>query len=60
MNPQIFTIMKTFGAASLDNQGYAATGGFQPKTLAGIPFDVQPNVVQVPKRPAVRRVSFRK
>jgi hypothetical protein len=60
MNPQIFTIMKTFGVTPLDNKSNAATSGFQPKTLAGIPFDVQPNVVQVPKRPAVRRASFRK
>jgi hypothetical protein len=52
--------MKTFGAAPLDNKSNAAPSGFQPKTLAGIPFDVQPNIVNVPKRPAVRRVSFQK
>jgi hypothetical protein len=44
LNPQIHTIMKTFGAEQV------AGGGYQPKDINGIPFDIQPIPVQVPKR----------
>ncbi|OHB79882.1 MAG: hypothetical protein A2W31_18310 [Planctomycetes bacterium RBG_16_64_10] len=57
INPQIHTILKTFGAAPLPDQAGGGSAGFTPKTLAGIPFDLQPQIVHVPRR-AVRRVSF--
>jgi hypothetical protein len=57
VNPEILKLVKTFGAAAPAGNGNAAASSFQKKTLAGIPFDVQPKVVQVPKRP-VHTVSF--
>jgi hypothetical protein len=49
INPEIHKIMKTFGATSVTLPGEAAP--VTPlKTLVGIPFDIQPIPVQVPKR----------
>jgi hypothetical protein len=49
INPEIHKLMKTFGAESTTVQGQA--GPVTPlKTLVGIPFDIQPIPVQVPKR----------
>lgn len=50
INPEVHKIMKAFGA-----QGASLPGESAPvtplKTLIGIPFDIQPLPVQVPKRP---------
>lgn len=59
INPRIHTILKTFAAAPLVEGTQSGPTGFAPKTLAGIPFDIQPQVVHVPYRP-VRQVSFRR
>ena len=49
INPEIHKIMKTFGAepTTLPGQTVPVT---PLKTLIGIPFDIQPRPVQVPKR----------
>ncbi len=50
INPEIHKIMKAFGAQETTLPGQAAP--VTPlKTLIGIPFDIQPIPVQVPKRP---------
>lgn len=49
INPKIYQIMKQFGGEP--TQGIsAAPGAMYQKTLVGIPFDVQPKPVYVPKR----------
>lgn len=49
INPEIHKIMKTFGAESKTLPGQ--TTPITPlKTLVGIPFDIQPRPVEVPKR----------
>jgi len=49
INPEIHKIMQTFGAAKMQ-AGAATPEVGKPKTLAGIPFDVQPLPVEVPQR----------
>jgi hypothetical protein len=49
INPEIYKIMKTFGAESVTLPGQT-TAVTPLKTLVGIPFDIQPIPVQVPKR----------
>ena len=49
INPQIRTIIEQFKAKQADIPGQAS-GAMVPQTLVGIPFDVQPIPVQVPKR----------
>ncbi len=49
INPEIHTIMKTFGAESVTLPGQT-TPVTPLKSLVGIPFDIQPIPVQVPKR----------
>jgi len=49
INPAIHTIMKTFGADTTVEPGKPPEVG-KPKKLAGIPFDVQPVPVEVPRR----------
>jgi hypothetical protein len=49
INPKIHAIMKTFGAEQ--QPGTAPPGAaVRPKSVVGIPLDVQPIPVQVPKR----------
>ena len=49
INPAIHTIMRTFGADTTVEPGKMPEVG-KPKKLAGIPFDVQPVPVEVPRR----------
>ena len=49
INPEIHKIMKTFGAESTTLPGQT-TPVTPLKTLVGIPFDIQPIPVEVPKR----------
>lgn len=49
INPEIYKIMKTFGAESTTLPGQT-TPVTPLKTLIGIPFDIQPTPVMVPKR----------
>jgi hypothetical protein len=49
INPEIHRIMKTFGAEATTLPGQS-TPVTPLKTLVGIPFDIQPVPVQVPKR----------
>lgn len=49
INPKIHAIMQTFGAKPVQPVGGAGPRAFQPKTLQGIPFDLQPQIVHVPK-----------
>jgi hypothetical protein len=49
INPGVHTIMRTFGAEAKVTPGQTAQVG-KPKKLAGIPFDVQPVPVEVPRR----------
>ena len=48
IDPQIHRIMKGFGAETSLTPGSAAVVGKQKK-LGGIPFDVQPMIVEVPR-----------
>ena len=47
LNPKIHEIMKNFGAAP--NQTPNQAGTVEAKSLAGVPFDIQPIPVHVPK-----------
>jgi hypothetical protein len=47
LNPKIHAIMKNFGAAP--NQTPNQAGTVEAKSLAGVPFDIQPIPVHVPK-----------
>lgn len=48
INPQIHELMKTFGADKQVGPTGAQVG--QPKNVAGIPLDIQPLIVEVPRR----------
>jgi hypothetical protein len=50
INPQVHAIMKRFGAETAAAGGPAGPQVGRPKTLAGVPFDVQPLPVEVPQR----------
>lgn len=54
INPKIYTIMRTFGASPVSQNAVLgalqAKGAYVPKTEAGLPLDIQPQIVQVPKR----------
>jgi len=49
INPAVHKIMQMYGASRRELPGGGAIG-LQPRTLAGIAFDVQPIPVQVPRR----------
>ncbi|MBI3839015.1 MAG: hypothetical protein HY288_13935 [Planctomycetia bacterium] len=49
INPAVHTIMRTFGAETKVEPGKTTQVG-KPKKLSGIPFDVQPVPVEVPRR----------
>ncbi|HTU23801.1 MAG TPA: hypothetical protein VMF30_00300 [Pirellulales bacterium] len=48
LNPQIYAIMKKYGAERSVSAGSPQVG--KPKTEDGVPFDVQPLPVEVPRR----------
>lgn len=50
INRAVLEIMHKYGANSTPIPGGVALPGLRPKTLSGIPFDVQPVPVEVPKR----------
>jgi len=50
LNPQIVQIINTFAAEPAAPVPGVPTLGYKPKTLIGIPFDIQPTPVEVPKR----------
>jgi hypothetical protein len=50
LHPEVYTIMQIFGAEKKNAPGQAQPVIGGPKNLAGIPFDVQPLPVEVPKR----------
>lgn len=47
LNPEIHAIMKTFGAEPVDNPNQP--GALKPKSVAGVPLDIQPIPVHVPR-----------
>lgn len=47
INPQIHAIMQSYGAEKKAIPGTDMTG-FSPQSWKGIPFDIQPEIVQVP------------
>lgn len=49
INPKIHAIIKTFGAEPVAIPGRAG-GGWTYKAIVGLPFDIQPIPVQVPRR----------
>jgi len=65
INPKIHAIMKTFGAeqsGALPNPAHGSSSGVLPmklKSLAGIPFDVQPIPVEVPRRSISQEMAAR-
>ncbi len=50
LDPRIVTIMKTFAAEPVQGPAGTNSVGYQPKRLVDIPFDLQPMIVEVPKR----------
>jgi len=58
INPQLHKVMQAFGAKRPDLPG-APTGAVQLKSLLGIPFDIQPIPVEVPKRSIADRLVRR-
>jgi hypothetical protein len=52
INPAILRIVEAYGPRrqALPTGGQAPLAGLQPKSLSGIPFDVQPRPVHVPRR----------
>jgi len=56
LDPRIYAIMKTFGAEQVTMPGQL-TPVTTLKTLMGIPFDIQPLPVQVPRRPIQAVIS---
>lgn len=56
INPKVHAIMKTFGAQQTTLPGQAAP--VTPlKTLVGIPFDIQPVPIHVPRRSIARELA---
>ncbi|MEK6236770.1 MAG: hypothetical protein N2C14_18850 [Planctomycetales bacterium] len=51
INPAIHQIMQRWGAPMQAAPGTPTEAIGRPKQLAGIPFDVQPKIVEVPKAP---------
>ncbi len=50
LDPQIHTIMRTFGATPTEGQaGGTPQTGYKPKSVARIPLDIQPQLVEVPR-----------
>lgn len=50
LDPRIVAIMKTFAAEPIAGPPGVASVGYQPKRLVDIPFDLQPMIVETPKR----------
>ncbi|MBC7352373.1 MAG: hypothetical protein H5U08_08445, partial [Thermogutta sp.] len=50
LDPRIVAIINTFNADPAPPVPGVPTLGYKPKTLIGIPFDIQPQPVEVPKR----------
>lgn len=50
LDPRIVAIINTFKADPAPPVPGVPTLGYKPKTLIGIPFDIQPQPVEVPKR----------
>ena len=50
INPQIHTILKTFGGTPLEGSPSMTGTGYKPKSLKEIPLDLQPQIVHVPRR----------
>lgn len=50
LDPRIVQIINTFAAEPAPPVPGVPTLGYKPKTLIGIPFDIQPTPVEVPKR----------
>ncbi len=50
INPAVHSILQTYGAMSAATVGSQRSMGYRPKSLDGIPFDVQPTPVIVPRK----------
>jgi hypothetical protein len=50
INPAILRVMQIYGATRTPIPGQQSSLGLQPRTLAGIAFDVQPLPIEVPRR----------
>jgi hypothetical protein len=52
MNPAIVEIIRRYGPVHqpVTGKGGQSLAGIQPRTFEGIPFDVQPWPVEVPRR----------
>ena len=50
IDPRVLRIMESYGARQSSLPGTTQQAGLMPRTLGGIPFDVQPVPVKVPKR----------
>jgi hypothetical protein len=54
LDPQIIKLMHTFSATDPTALGKAATGMGKPRSMLGIPFDLQAKLVEVPRRSIAR------
>jgi hypothetical protein len=53
VHPEIDAIVKAFGAVPTGPAAAVNTAQYKPKSLEGIPFDLQPQIVLVPRRPSI-------
>jgi hypothetical protein len=60
INPRIATIIRTFSAEPTNGPVPPGTLPARLKTLVGIPFDIQPIPVEVPKRSISREMAARR
>lgn len=50
INVAVAKVMKAYGAEQVQLPGGRTSPGLRPKSLAGVPFDIQPVPVEVPRR----------
>jgi len=59
IDPRIEKIITTFSGTPVESKPGGRLSGFRPKTLAGIPLDLKPQVIAVPK-PSIRAALARR
>ncbi|MFV2069251.1 MAG: hypothetical protein ACC645_19980 [Pirellulales bacterium] len=59
IDPRIQKIITTFSGTPIESKPGGPLSGFRPKTLAGVPFDLKPQVVPIPK-PSIQAAFARR
>jgi len=57
INPSILRIMNSYGPEKKSLPGTSQAAGIMPRSLGGIPFDIQPTPVEVPKQSAASKIA---